>query len=1058
MREEHRTITVLFADLAGSTALAERLHDEEVKLVVGEAVGRVVFEIERLGGYVKDLAGDGVLAFFGAPVSHEDDAERAARAALGILASIGAYSTEVARGWGVDRLAVRIGISTGPVALGPIVAGHRVEYAAFGDTVNTAARLQSAAAVDTVFVDSATHRIIEPLFDWTAPHELQLKGKSAPTHAFGLLGTVAAPSRHRWAGGRLAPIIGRANETSRMQQAVDSVRAGRGGIVSITGQAGVGKSRLLADTQDRSEGDGEGVTAILWLEGRCASYAEGIPYFPVRDLLHDWLGVSDGDPEVRVRIALRRALDQLFGESAVDVYPYLAALLGLASDEKPGSGFELGAEELQQRTFAAIATLIDRLAQDTPIVVAFEDLHWADATSIKLVLALLPVVERAAVLLVMTHRDDRDHAAWGLKEAAARDFPHLNSDVALESLPTAAERLLLHELVGVGTLSADLEHRVLDAADGNPLFLEELVRSLVDTGALVQGEESHWRLDRDVAIVIPETVERVILARADRLPPTHREVLTAASVAGRRFDLSLLADLAGPHIALQDALHNLQRLGFVVQERRWPEPEYRFKHVLIQEAIYRTMLSDERTRLHQAAAESLERRTRATQDDVLALARHWRAAGHHARATPYYRRGAELAIRAFANDEAAEALTHALNLLHEEPESQSRDQLELELRIALGVPLVARGGWGTTEVRDNYARARDLCIRLDQPVSPPILRGLAINSVIRLELDQAMEYGLALLEVAQRTDDQLLNVEANYALGVTSFWEGDFTASASFLEEAIARYSSDHHERHIALYSQDPKVVCLCRLGLTRSYLGYPRLAASARDEAITLAEELEHPFSLGHAYAFGAVISHELQEGRRRDELLAALESLATKMGLNFWVMFSSVYKHWAAAQLDPGEIAPMKAAMTKLSETGQTLWSTFFLALIARAQFLAGDPSSGLESIEEALRQTHVTGARYIESELHRLRGELLRARGASARDVEAAFRLAHAVAVRQRAKTLELRAAVALTSWLVASGSVSDKVDGLRILEEAYGWFAEDDDTPDLAAARKLLVDLS
>jgi class 3 adenylate cyclase/tetratricopeptide (TPR) repeat protein len=1057
MREEHRTITVLFADLAGSTALAERLHDEEVKLVVGEAIGRVVTEIERLGGYVKDLAGDGVLAFFGAPVSHEDDAERAARAALSILASIGAYSADVARGWGVEQLAVRIGISTGPVALGPIVAGRRVEYAAFGDTVNTAARLQSAADVDTIFVDSATHRAIEPLFDWTGPHVLHLKGKSAPTDAFGLRGTVSAPSRHRWAGGRLTTIIGRDDEMAMMQRAVDDVRAGRGGIVSITGQAGVGKSRLLADTQDRSDGGGEAGTAILWLEGRCASYAEGVPYFPVRDLLHDWLGVSDGDPEVRVRIALRRALDGLFRESAVDVYPYLAALLGLASDEKPAGGAEFGAEELQQRTFAAISMLIDRLAQDTPIVVAFEDLHWADATSIKLVLALLPVVERSAVLLLMTHRDDRDHAAWGLKETAARDYPHLNHDVALDSLPAEAERLLLHELVGVGTLSADLEHRVLDAADGNPLFLEELVRSLVDTGALVEGDQSHWRLDRDVPIVIPETVERVILARADRLPPNHRQVLTAASVAGRRFDLSLLADLAGPQGTLLEALHNLQRLGFVVQERRWPEPEYRFKHVLIQEAIYRTMLSDERTRLHQAAAESLERGTRATQDDVLALARHWRAAGHHGRATPYYRKGAELAIRAFANEEAAEALTHALDLLREEPESRPRDQLELELRIALGVPLVARGGWGTAEVRDDYARARDLCIRLGQPVSPPILRGLAINSVIRLELDQAMEYGTALLEVAQRTDDQLLTVEANYALGVTTFWEGDFMASRGYLEEAIARYSSDHHERHIALYSQDPKVVCLCRLGLTRWYLGYPQLAASARDEAITLAEELGHPFSLGHAYAFGAVISHELQDDRRSDELVAALESLATNMGLNFWVMFSSVYKHSAAAQTDPAAIEPMKAAMTKLSETGQTLWGTFFLALVARAQLLSGDSSSGLESIEEALRQTHATGARYVESELHRLRGELLHADGASAGDVDAAFRLAHAIAVRQQAKALELRAALALMNWWVASGSDSEKMEGLRMLETAYGWFAEHDDTPDLTAARKLLGDL-
>jgi predicted ATPase len=279
--------------------------------------------------------------------------------------------------------------------------------------------------------------------------------------------------------------------------------------------------------------------------------------------------VDEGDPELRVRISLRRVVDQLFGGSTLEIYPYLASLLGLVTeDDRGGHASDLTAEELQHRTFAAVGRLLERLAQDRPVVVALEDLHWADATSTQLLRSLLPVIERTAVLLVTTQRDERDHASWALKEAASRDFPHLVREIALEPLPSEAERTLLYELVGAGTLTDELERRVLEAADGNPLYLEELVRSLVDAGALVRGDGSDWRLDHAVPIVIPETVGKVILARADRLSPECRAVLAAASVIGRRFDLSLLAKLVGADLLLQQVLHELMRLGFVVADRR----------------------------------------------------------------------------------------------------------------------------------------------------------------------------------------------------------------------------------------------------------------------------------------------------------------------------------------------------------------------------------------------------------------------------------------------------------------------------------------------------------
>ena len=1060
VREEHRIITVLVADLAGSTSLGERLHEEEVKLVVGEAIGRVVSEIERLGGYVKDLAGDGVLSFFGAPTSYEDDAERAARAGLNILQAIAAYSSEVARGWGVAELGVRVGISTGPVALGSIGSGGRVEYAAFGDTVNTAARLETAAEPGSALVDVNTHRLIEALFTWGEPRELELKGKAAPVRVFCLRAALPAKSRVRSIGGAPTAIVGRDRETSTMRQALDDVRAGAGGIVLISGEAGVGKSRLLAESHQLAEVDGERGPRLRWLEGRCLSYAETLPYFPFRELLRDWLGVDEGDPELRVRISLRRAVQQLFGGSTSEIYPYLASLLGLVTDaNQDGGGSEVTAEQLQHRTFAAVGRLLERMAEDQPVVVALEDLHWADATSTQLLRSVLPVIERAPVLLLTTQRDERDHASWALKEAASRDFPHLVREIALEPLPSDAERTLLYELVGAGTLTDELERRVLEAADGNPLYLEELVRSLIDAGALVRRNRSGWRLDHTIPIVIPETVGKVILARADRLPAECRAVLAAASVVGRRFDLSLLAELVGAKLSLQEALHELQRLGFVVTDRRWPHPRYRFKHVLIQEAIYRTLLKEERTRLHRSAAELLEGEEEGTHEQVLALARHWFEASAPARAIPYYRRGAELALANFANEESAEALTQALDLLAQLPADPRRDEDELELRTIRGVAHVALWGYGAPDVREDHLRARELCVRLGRPVSPPILRGLAMESLVRLELVDAREHGVALLAAAERDQDSMLNVEAEYVLGVTSFWAGEFQDSRRHLEEAIAQYSPERHEAHVALYSQDPKVVCLSRLAWTLRFLGYPDEAVRTCDAAISLADELGHPFSRCYASVYGAMVSHDLQDDHRAEELVETVETLARDGRFRLQQMLGSVLRHWSLARRgDRDAIEAMKEGIRRFEETGQTLHNTYFLGLLGRAYLLAGDPAAGLDAVTEGLYETERTGARYFESELQRLRGELLLAAGAVAADIEAAFRLALEIAQRQEAKALALRAAVALARFSAAQGAPVQKTECRRLLVDVYSWFIEGHETPDLQAARQLLHDLS
>jgi len=379
VRDERKVLTAVFADVVGSTTLAERLDAEDVKLVMGEAVARIVGEVDSLDGHVKDLAGDGVLAFFGAPTTREDDAERAVLCALRIVAEMEEYAREVRRGWGAEGFGVRVGAATGAVVVGEVGAGSRVEFAAFGDTVNVAARLQSAAEPGSVLVDEATHRAVERLFEWGDARELDVKGKSEPVAAWPVAGVAAAGRTQRGLPGVETRLVGRSRELGQGREALEALRAGRGGVLVVAGDAGIGKTRLLNELRELAEREGSS-----WLEGRCVSYGESLPYWPFRDLLRgEWIGAAPEEPELRVRVGLRRRLDQLFGDKADDLYPYLGGLLEVVLErEAAARTSELSPEALQWRTFEVVGQLFARLSEDAPLVLALEDLHWADPTSV----------------------------------------------------------------------------------------------------------------------------------------------------------------------------------------------------------------------------------------------------------------------------------------------------------------------------------------------------------------------------------------------------------------------------------------------------------------------------------------------------------------------------------------------------------------------------------------------------------------------------------------------------------------------------------------------------
>ncbi len=677
VREERRIVTALFADVVGSTALAERLGPEEVRLVLGEAISRCIGIVESYGGAINNLAGDSLLALFGAPVAHENDPERAVRAALEIITVASEYADDVRRGWGVENFAMRAGVHTGEVVVGQVGAGSRIEYGVSGDTVNTAARLQSAAEPGTVLISETTQRQLDPLFDWAAPRTLQLRGKAEPVIAHAVIRLrEGAPSNQP-----ASPLVGRERELTEAHEMIRGLAAGRGGILFILGEPGIGKSRLASELRQISSTE----SGCEWLDGRCVSYGQSLPYWPYRDMLRNWLEVTAADPEIKLRITLRRKTEELFPGRVLEVYPYLATIVGLNLEADAAARLApLSPESLQYRTFEVFSELLAMMAKSRPVVVAIDDLHWADPTSLALTERLFDLIEDAPVLLTIGQRPETDHPSWQLKEKAAREYRHRFHELPLQPLAMRSEGELLTALIGKDALPQEFADRLLGYAEGNPFYLEQMVRSLIDRGTLAR-EDGHWRLAPSASLEIPETLEGVILARIDRLQPEWRNMITSASVLGRTFGLQLLQAVTGDDLlTVRKTVHHLLRLDLLREEAAGQQPVYSFKHALIQDTAYRTLLAGQRSSLHRRAAEWFESFYQDRPERAYGLiAHHWRAAGDSTKAIQYLRLAGDKARDEWSLDEAISHYQVLAPLL----EQTGRQEEASELLFQLGMTL-----------------------------------------------------------------------------------------------------------------------------------------------------------------------------------------------------------------------------------------------------------------------------------------------------------------------------------------------------------------------------------
>jgi len=797
-------------DVVGSVALGEQMDPEDAREVIGGAIDLVIVAVESFGGMVADIAGDGAMCVFGAPVAHEDDAERAILAGLRIADDVRTYGLQLVDQRGLSGFAVRIGIESGLAVLGAKGTGGKVAYAATGDALNTAARLQSQAEPGTVLVGEATRRMVAPLFDWSDTVFFHLKGKSDPVQASTALrhrgGTARGPA------GPAVPMIGRNRESSVGVDALERLGSGLGGIVFISGEPGIGKSRLVAEWRAAAGG-------IRWLEARCLSYQSTTPMAPFPELI---AGLA---PSGAGATAVAAALDSLLGQEADAKGPYLAALIGV---EGPTTVtlHDLAPVAIQFRTVEALASLLACAALNAPLVVALDDVHWADDSSLRAIERLLPLAERYPILFLLALRNDPALPAFGLL-ARAEQLSTLNVEVVrIGALGGGEDLALLSALAGQDVLPGPLVERIIDTSAGNPLFIEEFVRSLEDAGALVR-EGSVWHYVRDVDVHVPATVERIIVARIDRLADLPRDALTAAAILGRRFSAELLALIMEEGTEVPTALDDLVRLDLVRPEFGPSGSAFVFKHSLIQEAAYGTLLLKRRRELHRRAADALESVEEGASDAPLGeLAIHLQGAGELARAFDCRLRAARAAMRVSALVEAREHLDIADALNAEIPVARD-DVAVVELHLLRGI---VRGRLGdftggeadleealsaTISADDDAARmhvlaelgslragssdyraaipnlegALELAERLER--SRDIIRALSRLSIVRtnlLDLRGAFLAGEQALETARAIGEEEAVAEALDAIQVASVMIGDFDRADTLADELSAIY------------------------------------------------------------------------------------------------------------------------------------------------------------------------------------------------------------------------------------------------------------------------------
>jgi class 3 adenylate cyclase/predicted ATPase len=1026
---ERRHLTLMFCDLADSTALSRKLDPEDLAQVINAYQSHCADCIQQFEGTVARFLGDGILVYFGYPKAHEDDAERAVRAALKIVGEIGRVAP-----LGVE-LRVRIGIASGLVVIRDLVGVATVpELEAIGSTPNLAARLQAITAANSVVVADSTRRLIGGLFNCTDLGLHEFKGFAEPVRAWRVDGESVSDSRFgAFHGGRFTPLIGREREMNALLSRWDEAKSGRGQAIFVSSDPGIGKSRLLHEFRASLAREPHRFIGLA-----CSPFYQNSALYPVAVELARLAQIEAADSPAAKLNKLAAAAAAVPG---AETLPLLAALLSIPTDDR-FPALELSPVRRKQRTLEVLVALIAALAADRPIIVEVEDAHWIDPTSQDLIGALLAAIKTRCVLVIVAFRPEFKPPWRGAVPVSAISLSRLTRDHAAA---------LVAQLTRQHALPARTIDDVLDKTDGVPLFIEELTKTVLEAGAVPDGGAS-------VALSVPSTLQASLTARLDRLAAA-KEVAQIGAVIGRSFPFRLLAAISSLNEAtLRGLLDRLVHAELVFASGHGADATYTFKHALVQDASYETLLLSKRRRLHAAIARALETQfpDQAGREPEL-VAHHFTRAGQPLDAISYWLKAGQRAMARSTASEAIAQLNRGLDLVKQLPDGAERDAHELDLRLALGQVFISIRGHAAVEVGEAFARVRELCSTAgDGPRLTMVLMGLVSFHQVRGELRAAIGFAEDLLRHIENQPEPAARALGHRGIAVPLLYLGKFVPALEHLERGLALYDPKQRQSRNFQLVNDPRVASWSLMSGALVRLGFIDKARERSRAALAEARALHQPFDLAGALHHACFLNMLCLDDRVVAEIATTLVKLSRDQTFPNYVATGTIFHGWASAVSGNAAegIEQMLRGIEAYRATGAAINLPSWLGLLAEGYQRAGDSGQASRLVDDALRLVEATGERGYESHLVRLAGEIARDAG-DVKQAELHFNRALAVAREQQARLFELRAAASLARlWREQGKGVASK----DVLAGVVAWFQEGRDVPDLSDARDLLAALA
>jgi len=1041
---ERRQVTVMFSDLVGSTALSARMDPEDLREVISAYQKCVAETVRRFGGFVAKYMGDGVLVYFGYPQAHEDDAERAVRAGLELVAAVAGLTTRA-------PLQTRVGIATGLVVVGDLIgSGEAQERGIVGETPNLAARLQGIAEPNMVAIAEGTRRLLGNLFELEDLGAKDLKGIAGPVHAWAALRASSAEGRFEALHTTgLTALVGREEELELLLRRWARAKTSEGQVVLLSGEAGIGKSRLTAALLERLATEPH--TRLRYF---CSPQHTDSAFYPIIRQMERAAGFAHDDtPQGRLH-----KLDAVLAQTATSAQDaaLFAEMLSLPNDGRYPA-LDLAPEERRHRTLEALTAQLAGLARLQPVLMIVEDAHWVDPTSLEVFGRTVDQVKTLPALLIVTFRPDFN-APWVGQS-------HVMS-LTLNRLGEREAAAIITHLVGNKELPADVMAEIVERTDGVPLFVEEMTKAVLEADGEGEAQRTAAAVP-SAALAVPASLHASLMARLDRLGPS-KEVAQIGAAIGREFSHALLAAVVRkPEAELNSALDRVIAAGLLFRQGTPPHATYLFKHALVQDAAYGTLLREPRRALHARIAETLESQfADIAESQPELLARHCTEAGLIEKAAGLWGKAGQRSLARSALVEASEQIKRALDQIGTLPGTPALRREQIKLEVGLVNALMHVKGYAAPETKASLDRARSLIERSEALAEPPedplllfsVVYGFWTANFVAFNGDAMRDLAaqfLALAEMQKATGPLMIG---HRLMGMSLMWTGDIAESRAHYDQAVVLYDPVEHRPLATRFAVDPGVANLAARSHTLWHLGYPEAALADTEQALRHARKIGHAATLMYALQFTSFphiwCGNYATANAQSDECVA----LADEKGALLWKVLGMLVRGWLFAQLGKGSDAVqiITTGLSAFRSTGSTVFMPLWLSSLTRAYAELGQFDDARRCIGEAMRAIEATKEKWCEAEIYRIAGEIaLLSPEPDAAKAEAYFERALAVARQQQAKSWELRAAMSMARLWSDQGKPQQARD---LLAPVYGWFTEGFDTLDLKEAKALLEELA